>query len=319
MLHCPKCDQLVNRHCKFCPHCGLPLADDAADDATLMGSAPAALPTTPMAMARQRGLLLYGGIAAGCLALIIGIVLLTAGHSKQTGAPSALRPGTARDALYGRAAIVNPSGVGGSLMGGSSRQVTPLGAPVLAQPMHGESFAAPSAPTLLARNSFGPGDLLAPPVTLYHPVYFDEEPPLSPVAQPQAAPAPGPVASAPIGNISGEPEQPAMSPFAPVAPAAPSGPAASEEAPAPENPPAAQPPAPAAAAPPSGPTYINGGYGPAVGNYGYGGYPAFGGHGANGLGGYGGYGTYGSPGFQNYANLPYGYPVLGPLGGYIPR
>src|SRR5437762_9897444 len=112
MLHCPKCDQLVNRHCKFCPHCGLPLADDAADDATLMGAAPAALPATPLAVARQRGLLLYGGIAAGCLVLIIGLVMLTAGRSKQANAPSALQPGASRDALYGRTAIVNAGSAG---------------------------------------------------------------------------------------------------------------------------------------------------------------------------------------------------------------
>src|SRR5438067_13732812 len=108
MLHCPKCDQLVNRHCKFCPHCGLPLADDAAVDPTLMGTAPAPLAATPMAVARQRGLLLYGGIAAGCLVLILGIILLAAGRSRTGTAPTALNPGSSREALYGRAAVTDP-------------------------------------------------------------------------------------------------------------------------------------------------------------------------------------------------------------------
>src|SRR5437868_15226070 len=134
MLHCPKCDQLVNRHCKFCPHCGLPLADDAAVDPTVMGAALPPLAATPLALARRRGLL-YGGIAAGALILVLGIVVLSVGHSRGGTSPSALRQTSSRDALYGRAAVVNPAPSLGTWNGGDqSRPIAPLGPPTLASP-----------------------------------------------------------------------------------------------------------------------------------------------------------------------------------------
>jgi hypothetical protein len=309
MLHCPKCDQLVNRHCKFCPHCGLPLADDSAVDPTVMGAAAPALAATPLALARRRGLL-YGGIAAGALILILGIIIISVGHSRAGTSPSALRQASPHDALYGRAAVVNPGSAGVSWNSTQQvRQITPLGPPVLASPSNHVQYR--QAPVVMAENTFsGPPDLFAPPVSLYQPVYYDESPPLSSLPTPQASQSP---TSAPPVMLNNETE-PSMSPFNPVGNGSTDG--AAEQQPATENPTAGQSSA-AAGTQPAGPTVANGGTAPATGSMaGYAGYPGYGFYGGNP---FGGYGAYGVPAYQNYSNLPNGYPVLTPFGAYFRR
>src|SRR5262245_45323332 len=98
MLQCPKCDEPVNRQCRFCPHCGLPLADDAHPDATLLG-APG---DVVQSESPDRRWLLYGGAAAALLVALIGIFSLASSSSRSsTARPAALRPMRPPVALYG--------------------------------------------------------------------------------------------------------------------------------------------------------------------------------------------------------------------------
>src|SRR5687767_1071146 len=80
MLHCPKCDEPVNRQCRFCPHCGLPLADDAHADETLMGAPlPAASWEAGSGTNRNR---LYAAAAAIALFVVIGVTAISLNSSR---------------------------------------------------------------------------------------------------------------------------------------------------------------------------------------------------------------------------------------------
>src|SRR6186997_3251726 len=104
MLQCPKCDEPVNRQCKFCPHCGLPLADDAvppqsgALDPTLMG-APAS--DVRDLHERRRRWAIYGAAGAAGLVALIGVISMavSASHGARTGTSSRLP--SPNPALYG--------------------------------------------------------------------------------------------------------------------------------------------------------------------------------------------------------------------------
>jgi len=173
------------------------------------------------------------------------------------------------------------------------RPSMPLGVPAVTSPAY---FQGPTHPVSLAQSSFaGQPEMLPPGLTLYRQGFVNEQPPLSapPAPEPAFTPPP-PAASGPL--IANEPEAPSMSPFNPVGAAPPEAPDAANP---PANTPAGQPEVPATA-PVPGPTYITGGYGPAVGSYGS----------PYGYSGFGGSPVYRWPPIYN--GLPNGYPVLGP-------
>jgi hypothetical protein len=316
-MHCPKCDEPVNRTCKYCPSCGLPLADDAVlppdgADATVMDVRP---PLAAVVADRTRWPI-YAGVGTAALVTLVGILVLVGRGPHRPGSQStSLRAGASTSGLYG-----SPAGPGGPVpddnwrvtrpaLPGSERQYVP---PPPRSPVPPAASAAMGPPIWMAERP----ESVPPEVLIYRRPPRDAAPsaraardepsppsgfpgfapPATPVPPVEPAPAPDAAPDEAASAASTGPEAPVgtLGSGAPAAAPPPEAPAATE------NRTASLPRVPGGVFAPPRPNYYGGG----------GGYPRT---------GYPGTGYFGNgyPGFGNpLYNGGFGNPLYGMNGGF---
>jgi hypothetical protein len=210
MLQCPKCDEPVNRQCKFCPHCGLPLADDAlpqsaGTDPTLLGVPAGGVSDL---QERRRRWMIYGAAGAAGVVALIGVISMAVSASRGGRTGAAARGAAPNPALYG-----NLGGMGSPLASvlGPTMALRPNYAPSSAPSSMAPISIPRGAPQQLAMRPAPPAeppDLIPPRILLYRPNPPDQPPPQ--LAAPAAVPSgtritPLPFIGTPSSSSSGSP------------------------------------------------------------------------------------------------------------------